>query len=108
MGMWREKERGQEIDASGTLITGESFHDVRDLKKILKSNHRTDFYRCLAEKWMTYAIGRGLEYYDVETVDEIVDRMERADGRFSVLLTGVIESTPFQERRNRIEKAAKR
>jgi len=108
MGMWREKERGQEIDASGTLITGESFHDVRDLKKILKSSHRTDFYRCLAEKLLTYAIGRGLEYYDVETVDEIVRRMERADGRFSALLAGVIESTPFQERRNRMEKAAQR
>jgi hypothetical protein len=105
MGMWREKERGQEIDASGTLITGESFHDVRDLKKILKANHREEFYRCLTEKLLTYAIGRGLEYYDVETVDRIVDRLDREDGRFSALLTGVIESTPFQERRNRIEKA---
>lgn len=101
MGMWREKERGQKIDASGQLITGESFHDVRDLKKILLEKHRTDFYRCLTEKVLTYALGRGLEYYDVETVDRIVDRLEKNDGRFSSLLSGVIESAPFQERRNR-------
>jgi hypothetical protein len=101
MGMWREKERGQGIDASGQLITGESFHDVRDLKKILTEKHRTDFYRCLTEKVLTYALGRGLEYYDVETVDRIVERLEKNDGRFSSLLSGVIESTPFQERRNR-------
>jgi hypothetical protein len=102
MGMWREKERGQGIDASGQLITGETFHDVRDLKRILKENHRGDFYRCLAEKVLTYALGRGLEYYDVEAVDRIVERMQRSDGRFSELLAGVIESTPFQERRNRL------
>jgi hypothetical protein len=101
MGMWREKERGQKIDASGQLITGESFHDVRDLKKILIEKHRTDFYRCLTEKVLTYALGRGLEYYDVETVDRIIDRLEKNDGRFSSLLSGVIESAPFQERRNR-------
>jgi hypothetical protein len=101
MGMWREKERGQAIDASGQLITGESFHDVRDLKKVLAEKHRTDFYRCLTEKVLTYALGRGLEYYDVETVDRIVDRLEKNDGRFSSLLSGVIESAPFQERRNR-------
>jgi hypothetical protein len=101
MGMWREKERGQKIDASGQLITGESFQDVRDLKHILLEKHRTDFYRCLTEKVLTYALGRGLEYYDVETVDRIVDRLEKNDGRFSSLLSGVIESAPFQERRNR-------
>ena len=55
------KERGQPIDASGQLITGESFHDVRDLKRILKDRHRLDFYRCLTEKMLTYALGRGLE-----------------------------------------------
>ena len=40
-------EMGQTIDASGQLITGEPFHDIRDLKRILKERHRLDFYRCL-------------------------------------------------------------
>lgn len=99
LGLWRQTERGQPIDASGKLITGESFHDVRDLKRILKDDHKLDFYRCLTEKLLTYALGRGLGYDDVETVDQIVDRLDHADGRFSALLEGVIESAPFQRER---------
>ncbi len=100
LGMWREAESGQKIDASGKLITGESFQDIRDLKRTLKERHRRDFYRCLTEKLLTYALGRGLEYYDVETVDQIVERLDRENGRFSALLMGVIESAPFQKRRS--------
>jgi mono/diheme cytochrome c family protein len=102
LGMWREKESGQSIDASGTLLTGESFHDVRDLKRILKEKHALDFYRCVTEKLLTYALGRGLDYHDVDAVDQIVQRLEREDGRFSALLLGVIESAPFQKRREAI------
>ena len=100
LGGWREAELKQPIDASGQLITGEPFHDVRDLKRILKERHRLDFYRCLTEKMLTYALGRGLEYDDVETVDRIVERLDQAGGRFSALLMGVIDSAPFQKRRN--------
>jgi hypothetical protein len=99
MGMWRERERNQPIDSAGKLATGESFNGVRELKQILRGPRKTDFYRCLTEKMLTYALGRGLEYYDVETVDRIVERLETDDGRFSALLTGVIESAPFQQRR---------
>src|SRR5207245_1921307 len=77
LGMWREKERGQAIDAAGKLITGEPFQDIRDMKRILVHEHRQDFYRCLTEKLLTYALGRGLEDYDVETVDQIVERLEK-------------------------------
>ncbi len=99
MGMWRQKERNQTIDAAGTLITGESFQSVRELKRILAHDHREDFYRCLTEKFLTYAVGRGTEYYDVETIDQIVQRLDRENGRFTALLTGVIESAPFQRMR---------
>jgi PAS domain-containing protein len=100
MGMWREKERGQTIDTAGKLITGESFTSVQELKQILATEHRRDFYRCLTEKLLTYALGRGPEYYDVETVDQIVQRLERENGRFSALLMGILESAPFQRQRN--------
>jgi hypothetical protein len=99
LGLWRTNEQGQPVDASGQLISGESFHDVRELKKVLVDNHRTEFYRTLTEKLMTYALGRGLEYYDVPTVDKIVESLERDNGQFSTLLLGVIESAPFEERR---------
>ena len=100
MGLWRDKERGQPIDSTGKLQSGESFRDVRELKKILKEGHKTDFYRCISEKLLTYALGRGLDYNDVDTVDRIVDRLEGEGGRFSALLLGVIDSAPFQKRRS--------
>jgi hypothetical protein len=100
MGMWRDKERNQPIEPSGTLISGEKLSGARDLKQIIVNEKRIDYYRCLTEKLLTYALGRGLEYYDVETVDQIVQKLQDNDGRFSALLTGVIESAPFQKRRN--------
>ncbi len=99
MGMYRTTERNQPIDASGKLVTGESFKDMTELKHVLVTSHREDFYRCLTEKLLTYALGRGLEDRDVLTVDQIVTRIEQANGKFSALLLGVIESAPFQKRR---------
>ena len=97
--MWRDSERGQAIDAGGKLVTGESFTDIRELKRSLATRHRTDFYRCLTEKLLTYALGRGLEYYDVVTVERIVRRLESGQGRFPELLSGIVESAPFQRTR---------
>ena len=99
IGMFREKERQQPIDASGTLLSGKSFKDIGELKTILKTDHRIDFYRCMTEKLMTYALGRGIESHDVESVDKIVADLEANDGRFSSLLFGIIESSPFQKKR---------
>ena len=100
MGMWREKELNQPVEVSGKLITGEDFTNIREMKRILATKHHLDFYQTLTEKLLTYALGRGLEYYDVQTVDQIVDRLEKDNGRFSALLMGIIESAPFQNRRN--------
>jgi Protein of unknown function (DUF1592)/Protein of unknown function (DUF1588)/Protein of unknown function (DUF1587)/Protein of unknown function (DUF1585)/Protein of unknown function (DUF1595)/Cytochrome C oxidase, cbb3-type, subunit III len=99
LGRWRDKERTDPIDASGKLISGESFQGMAELKKILVERHRRDFYRCLTEKLLTYALGRGLEAYDVQAIDTIVDRIEKSDGHASALIAGVIESAPFQKRR---------
>jgi hypothetical protein len=97
--MWRETEQGLPIDASGELMTGEKFSGIRDLKTIIKDKHRLDFYRCLSEKLLTYALGRGLEYYDEHTVDLIVEKLDRGQGKFSALLMGIVESAPFQKER---------
>jgi hypothetical protein len=53
----------------------------------------------LTEKLLTYATGRGMEYYDAETIDRIVNRLDRENGKGSALLLGVIESAPFQKMR---------
>ena len=100
LGMWRESERGVSIDAGGQLITGETFHDIREVKRALITRHSRDFYRCLTEKLLTYALGRGLEFYDVQTVDQIVQALEESHGGFSALLTGVVHSVPFQKTRS--------
>ncbi len=100
LGMWRDQERGLPIEPGGALLSGESFSGVRELKRILATRHRTEFYHALTEKMLTYALGRGLEYYDVETVDRIVGQLEASGGRASALLMGIVESAPFQKRRN--------
>jgi hypothetical protein len=100
LGMFRDKEREQPIDAGGKLITGENFSNIHELKRILKDSRRADFYYCLTEKFLTYALGRGPEYYDEETIGRIAEQLERDQGRFSTLLMGIIESAPFQRRRH--------
>jgi hypothetical protein len=99
LGNYRTRDAGQPIDTAGRLISGEGFSDVRDLKRVITHARRADFYRCVTEKLMTYALGRGLEYYDVESVDRIVADLEKDGGRFSTLLLGVIDSAPFQRQR---------
>src|SRR5262249_13496433 len=96
LGRWRDKELSQPIEAGGQLLTAESFKDVRELKRILTTTRRLDFYRCSTEKMLIYALGRGLEPYDTHTIDELVDKLEAAKGRPSVLLRGIIESPAFQ------------
>jgi len=100
MGLWRDQERGQPIDAAGQLLSGESFVGVKELKKILARNHAAAFYRTVTEKLLTYALGRGLEYYDLATVDAIVTRLEKSNGRPSELIAGILESAPFQRTRS--------
>jgi hypothetical protein len=99
MGMWRDQDAKQPIMAAGQLITGEKFANVSELKHIISHERHLDYYRCLTEKLMTYALGRGVEYYDLETVDQLVNRLDQANGRFSVLLDGVIQSAAFQRQR---------
>lgn len=95
LGKWRQTDRGQTIEAKGQLITGEEFTDVETLKKILLEDHRLEFYRCLTEKMLIYALGRGLDYHDVVTVDGIVNRLEQSGGKLAELIQGIVTSAPF-------------
>ena len=84
------------MNSAGTLITGESFSTVQELKRILVEKHERDFFRCLSEKMLTYALGRGIDFRDVETIDTLVDRLERENGRARTLISGIVESVQFQ------------
>jgi Protein of unknown function (DUF1592)/Protein of unknown function (DUF1588)/Protein of unknown function (DUF1587)/Protein of unknown function (DUF1585)/Protein of unknown function (DUF1595)/Planctomycete cytochrome C len=99
MGSWREKDQGLPLEsAAGELITGEKFADVRELKHVLVTARRRDYYQCITEKLMTYALGRGPEPCDIPTVDAIVDKLEQTNGKFSSLIMGIIDSPAFQKR----------
>lgn len=99
LGVWRNHDKEQPIDAAGQLITGESFRDFRDLRRIIARERREDFFRCVAQKMLVYALGRGTEYYDEDTLDHLVDRLSANGGRFRELILGIIESAPFQRQR---------
>lgn len=99
LGQWRDNEDGKEIDSAGKLVTGEKFSNVMELKTILAGSRKQDFYRCLTEKMLTYALGRGVEYYDAPTVDAIMTQLLKDGGGMKDLIYAVIESVPFQKRR---------
>ena len=99
LGMYRELENAQPIDASGQLITGEKFSNLQELKAVIAGPRRADFYRCFIQKLLTYAVGRGLDYYDEHVVDELVDNADSDGGRLQSIVRGVIMSAPFQRLR---------
>ncbi len=99
MGQWRTSEMNRPIEPAGKLITGETFADIRELKRVLATSRRGDFYHAVSEKLLTYALGRGVEYYDTDTLDLLAAKLEAAEGRPSALIRGIIESAPFQQRR---------
>lgn len=99
LGRYRRLEAGKTIDSAGKLITGETFSDVASLKKILAEGRKQDFYRAISEKLLTYAIGRGVEYYDSTTIQQLVEHLEENDGKFAELIHAITTSAPFQKRR---------
>jgi hypothetical protein len=111
MGQWRDIDRGHPIDAAGQLVSGEPFAGARELKKILVSNHRDAFYRSFIEKLLVYTLGRGLDHRDETTIDQLLETLQRANGRPAPLLHAMVASDAFQRRRHQgpespIEKSA--
>ena len=99
VGTWRTTFAGEPIDASGVLPDGSAFDGPSGLRDMLLSRP-ADFVGTVTEKLMTYALGRGVEYYDMPTVRRIVREAETADYRWSAVILGIIKSAPFQMRRS--------
>jgi hypothetical protein len=87
------------IDSSGKLVTGQKFKTSEEMRDIIVRDYSKEFHRAVAVKMLTYALGRGIEYYDRPAIDEIVMKAESDDGRFISWITAVAESLPFQYRR---------
>ena len=98
VGAFRTKDGTFEIDADGTFPDGTSFSGPAGLKDVLLAKKR-DFCRCMTEKMMTFALGRGLKPADRPTVERIVDRLESQDHKVSALVAGIVTSDAFRQRR---------
>ena len=98
-GAWRTHEGDTPINDRGVLPDGTTFEGPAELKAVLKSRAPA-FRRALAEKLLTYALGRGLEPYDRNAVAGVVESARRGDDRWSAYVTGVVESAPFRMRRS--------
>jgi hypothetical protein len=98
IGAWRDRDGDAAIDPTGKLTSGEEFKGPAQLRDILLTAKRPDFLRCISEKMLTYALGRGPEYYDKPTVAKIASALEK-DPKFSTLVLEVVNSVPFQKRR---------
>ena len=97
IGGWREKDGEFAVDPSGVLPSGQTFNGPDELKLIMREQKEL-FVRCVVEKMLTYAIGRGLEYYDRCSVDNIIEALKSNDYKFSTLLSEIAKSDPFQMR----------
>ena len=95
IGAWRDLDGPFPIDASGELPDGRRFNGPKELIDILKTEET--FPRTVVEKMLTFALGRGLEYYDKCAIDEILAAANKADFRFSALVIAVVMSDPFQK-----------
>ena len=98
IGRWRSRDASSSvIDASGVLPDGTKFNGVAELRQALVRQPE-QFVTTLTEKLLTYALGRGLEYYDAPVVRSIVRDAGRDNYRFSSVLLGIVKSMPFQLR----------
>jgi hypothetical protein len=97
VGRFREVEDHQPIDASGGLPDGSTFSGVAALEQGLLQRPEW-FASTLAEKLMIFALGRGIESHDAPAIRAIVRKAQADDFRFSALILGIVNSTPFQMR----------
>jgi hypothetical protein len=104
IGKWRAKDQGRMIDASGKLPDGTQFEGLAGLRTLLLTKRRDQFISTVADRLLTYALGRGLEYYDKPAVRSIVREASSPDPNapapsFEDLIKAVVKSVPFQMRR---------
>jgi hypothetical protein len=98
IGQWRAtSEAGSAIDASGTFPGGVAFQGLKGLRDVILT-HKREFVGTVTEKLLAYALGRGVQYYDVPAVRKVVRDAAAADYRWSSVVLGIVKSAPFQMR----------
>jgi hypothetical protein len=95
IGRWRTTDAGAPINASGVLPDGKKFDGPLELLGLLQEREE-DFVRCFTQKLLTFALGRGLEFYDRVAVDQILARTQAGDHRILDVVTEAVLSRPFR------------
>ncbi len=98
VGKWRDTDETSSIDASGELPDGTLFKGAIELQETVKTKMKDKFVRCMTEKMLIYALGRGLEYFDDCSVDKIIEEIGPGGYRFSDLVIAIATSDPFVKR----------
>ncbi len=98
VGKWRTTDGKFPVDSSGVLPSGKTFSTPLQMREIL-TGMQADFSRCLTEKMLVYALGRGLKPYDKRTIEDIDNKLAASGFGFQTLVSEVVHSLPFQERR---------
>jgi hypothetical protein len=99
IGRWRTLEDGLPVDATGGMPDGSTFNSVTGLEAALLKRPEL-FASTLTEKMLTFALGRGVETYDAPAVRKIVREAAEDEYRFSAIVLGIVNSTPFTMRRS--------
>jgi hypothetical protein len=99
VGGWRTTDAGAQIDSSGVLPDGTKFHGPAELRTVLMTR-RDVFAATVTERLLTYALGRGVDYYDEPAIRNILRQAAPNDYRWSSLVLGIVKSTPFQMRKS--------
>ncbi len=97
IGHWRVKDSGVAIDSSGSLPDGSKVNGAAALIQAI-SAHPEQFVRTMTEMLLTYALGRGTEYYDMPVVRTVARDAAKKDYRFAEIVLGIVKSPPFQMR----------
>ena len=100
VGAWRTEDAGAPVDAGGSMPDGSTFEGMAGLRTVLRGRASGLFVTILTERLLTYALGRGVEYYDAPALRAITGDAARTQHRFSSLILGIVNSVPFQMRQS--------
>jgi hypothetical protein len=97
IGKWRDNDRGAEINST-IMLNGKTIDSPKAFREAMLAQG-DQYVRTVTEKLLTYAIGRGLEYYDAPVVRKLVTDLKAQNYRWSSLVLGIVSSEPFQSRK---------
>ena len=105
VGAWRVSEDGMKIDSAGQLADGTPINGAVDLRKALEA-HPEQFVGTVTEKLLTYALGRGVDYYDMPALRSIIRESAKNNYKFSAVVLNIVKSVPFEMKIKKLQESA--